>query len=228
MTALADLRFTDLTDRAHRTVLAIPLGATEQHGPHLPLHTDTTIAAELCRRLAAARPDVLAAPAVPYGASGEHADFPGTLSVGRAALELLLVELVRSADRFAGVVLVNGHGGNLQPLHAATRTLHAEGRNVLAWSPTGAPGDSHAGHTETSVMLRLRPDTVDMRHAEAGNTQPLDRLIDDLRDHGVAAVSPNGVLGDPSTADPTDGDRILDRWAELLIERTERHFGLNP
>jgi creatinine amidohydrolase len=222
--ALGDLRSPDLAGRAHRTVLAVPLGATEQHGPHLPLSTDTTIATELCHRLAAALPDIVVAPAIPYGSSGEHAHFPGTLSIGRAALKLLLVELVRSADGFAGVVLVNGHGGNLDPLRAAVRTLRAEGRNVLAWSPSGAAGDSHAGHTETSVMLRLRPDTVALDRAEPGNTRPLRELIDRMREHGVAAVSPNGVLGDPTRATADDGARRLDEWTESLITLTAGHF----
>jgi len=220
VTRLGDLRSPDLLDRAHRTVLAVPLGATEQHGPHLPLNTDTTIATELCHRLAAALPDIVVAPAIPYGSSGEHADFPGTLSIGRAALELLIIELARSADRFAAVVLVNGHGGNAEPLHAAVRTLRAEGRNVLAWSPTGAADDSHAGHTETSVMLDLRPDTVALDRAEPGNTRPLRELIDRLRSEGVAAVSPNGVLGDPTHACADDGARRLDAWAESLIALT--------
>src|SRR5207302_457628 len=83
----------------------VPLGATEQHGPHLPFTVDTEIAVALCERLAGHR-DVVIAPAVPYGSSGEHSGFPGTLSIGQEATELLLVELVRSAEAFAGVLLV--------------------------------------------------------------------------------------------------------------------------
>ena len=79
-------------------VLAVPVGSTEQHGPHLPLSTDTDIAVALVERLAARRHDVVAAPAVAYGSSGEHAGFAGTLSIGREATELLLVELGRSAS----------------------------------------------------------------------------------------------------------------------------------
>ncbi len=213
---LGGLRTPQLQGRIERTILAVPLGATEQHGPHLPLRTDTSIAAELCRRLADRRPDIVVAPAIPYGSSGEHAGFPGTLSIGQAALELLIVELVRSADAFAGVVIVNGHGGNLYPLAAARRTLHAEGRDVLIWSPDGAGHDMHAGHTETSVALRIFPDEVDMRAAEPGNTAPLPELIGELRRYGVAAVSPNGVLGDPTHADARDGDTFLGEWTDAL------------
>src|SRR5690606_21177387 len=120
---------------AASSLLVVPLGSTEQHGPHLPLSTDTDVALALASRLAQLRDDVVVAPPVPYGSSGEHAGFAGTLSVGAAALELVVVELVRSADAFAGVVLVCGHGGNAEPVAAAVRTLSAEGRRVLAWFP---------------------------------------------------------------------------------------------
>ncbi|MGX1811061.1 mycofactocin biosynthesis peptidyl-dipeptidase MftE [Nocardia sp. NPDC055321] len=207
-----------------RLLLAVPVGATEQHGPHLPLDTDTAIAVELCHRLAARVPDVVVAPAIPFGSSGEHSGFPGTLSIGRHALRVLLVELVRSADEFAGVILVNGHGGNLDSLHAAARIARYEGRDVLAWSPAGDPGDSHAGHAETSVMLRLRPESVALERLEPGDTRPLGEIIDQLRRHGVAAVSANGVLGDPTRATAEDGERLLERWATALAEQTARHF----
>ena len=80
-----------------RTVLAVPLGSLEQHGPHLPLDTDSRIAGAVAAGLAARCRGVTVAPTVPYGASGEHADFPGTLLLGHAVLSDLLVELVRSA-----------------------------------------------------------------------------------------------------------------------------------
>ncbi|MGH3520294.1 MAG: mycofactocin biosynthesis peptidyl-dipeptidase MftE [Haloechinothrix sp.] len=215
---LGGLRSPQLAEHSVGTVLAVPLGATEQHGPHLPLDTDTTIAVELCRRLADQVPDVLVAPAVPYGSSGEHAGFPGTLSIGQRALELLIVELVRSADAFAGVVLVSGHGGNLEPLRAAVSTLRGEGRRALAWLPTGPAEDSHAGRTETSVMLRLRPGDVELTAAEAGNPEPLPGLLDRLREGGVHTVSTNGVLGDPAGASATEGQAVLDRWTDSLFD----------
>ena len=197
--------------------LVIPVGATEQHGPHLPLWTDTAIATELANRLAGQRPDFAVAPAIPVGASGEHAAFPGTLSIGHEALRALLVELVRSADHFAGVVLVNGHGGNLPSLRAAVELLRYEGRAVLPWSPQGPPDDSHAGRTETSVMLALHPDQVRADLAEPGTTTPLPDLLPTLRSGGTAAASPNGVLGDPTTATPEQGRTVLARWTTDLI-----------
>lgn len=220
---LGHLRSPDLAGR--RPLLAVPVGSTEQHGPHLPLDTDTTIAVELCRRLAEHTPDLVIAPPIPYGSSGEHADFPGTLSIGTPALRLVLVELVRSADAFAGTILVNGHGGNLAAMHSAVTLLHAEGRRVLAWSPTGPADDSHAGHTETSVMLHLRPTDVHLAAAAPGATEPLPTIIDRLRTEGVRSVSPTGVLGDPTGATADHGDLVLQRWTDDLVRTVDACFG---
>ena len=199
------------------SILAVPLGSTEQHGPHLPLGTDSAVAVALARRLGSALPGVLVAPALPYGSAGEHAAFPGTLSIGAAALELLVVELGRSADAFAGVVLVSGHGGNAEPLAAAVATLRAEGRRVLAWTPRISGGDAHAGRTETSLALAVAPELVRLDAAAAGDLRPLPTLIGELRRGGVAAVSPNGVLGDPTGATADEGEQLLDRLAADLV-----------
>ena len=207
----------DVAARADQSVLAVPLGSTEQHGPHLPIGTDSAVAVALAERLAAARPDVLVAPPLPYGSAGEHAAFPGTLSIGAAALELVIVELVRSADAFAGVVLVSGHGGNAEPLAAATATLRAEGRRVLAWAPRIAGGDAHAGRTETSLMLTLAPESVRMEAAEPGDVRPLVAVMGELRRGGVISVAPNGVLGDPTGATGEEGRRLLDDLTSDLI-----------
>ena len=88
-----------------RPLLLVPLGSTEQHGPHLALSTDTVIAEELCRRMAVERARLVIAPALAIGASGEHAGFAGTLSIGTTALASVVSEVVRSArGSFAGVV----------------------------------------------------------------------------------------------------------------------------
>ena len=203
-------------------VLAVPLGATEQHGPHLPLGTDTDIAVALADRLACARPGVVAAPALAYGSSGEHASFPGTLSIGQAAFETVVVELVRSADAFAGTVLVSAHGGNAVPLARAVRTLSREGRRVLAWSPRVRDGDAHAGRTETSLMLALAGPAVRADRAEAGDTRPLADIATVLRAQGVAAVSVNGVLGDPAGASAAEGESLLDALATDLVAAFDR------
>jgi mycofactocin precursor peptide peptidase len=190
-------------------LLVVPVGSTEQHGPHLPLSTDTDVAVALASRLAARRGGVLVAPPVPYGSSGEHQGFAGTLSIGAAATELLLVELGRSALPATArrMLLVSAHGGNAGPVAAAVRLLRSEGRDVRAWSPRWR-GDAHAGRTETSVQLALDPVRV-RAGATAGNPAPLAELMPALRAGGVSAVSPNGVLGDPTGASAAEGEALL-------------------
>jgi creatinine amidohydrolase len=221
---LSELTWTSVELTAETTVLVLPLGSTEQHGPHLPLSTDTEIALALASRLADARTDVVVAPALAYGASGEHAGFPGTLSIGQAALELVIVELVRSADVFRAVVVVSGHGGNAEPLARAVAALRSERRRVLAWTPRSY-ADAHAGRTETSLLLALAPKRVQLDAAEAGNVRPLPELMATLRAEGVRSVSPNGVLGDPAGASADEGRTLLEEMAAQLIEEVHEFLG---
>ncbi|MFD6451021.1 mycofactocin biosynthesis peptidyl-dipeptidase MftE [Nocardia sp. NPDC055165] len=207
---------------AEGVILVIPLGATEQHGPHLPLSTDSDIASAVSRRAAAERTDLLIAPAVAYGASGEHAGFAGTLSIGQAALELLVVELCRSAtDTFSRIVLVNGHGGNVEALRRAVALLRSESRDVRLFSP-GYGGDPHAGRTETSIQLALRPDRVRTELAEPGDRRPLAELLPLLRAGGVRAASPNGILGDPTGSSAEEGAGLLTIATTALLEDLRR------
>ena len=217
---LGDCTWTELARATQRQrIVVLPIGSCEQHGPHLPFDTDTRIALALAAGLAAARADVLVAPAVGVSASGEHQGFIGTLSIGSAALEMMLIELVRSADWSDGVVLVNGHGGNLSAVSGAVSVLQSEGRRVLNWWPRLTGGDAHAGRTETSLMLAIAPDAVRRDAAQRGATEPIAELWGELRRGGVAAVSTNGVLGDPLGATPEEGAAILESLVGDLVER---------
>lgn len=197
-----------------RSTLLVPVGSVEQHGPHLPLDTDTQVA-EAVARGAAARVNALVAPAVAFGASGEHEAFPGTVSIGTEALRTALVELGRSAGRWARrMVFVNGHGGNVPALRGAVELLRAEGRDARWWGcalppDAGFVRDGHAGRTETSLLLAIAPDLVKLERAAPGNTAALVDLLPVMRAHGVRAVSPNGVLGDPTGASAAEGHAML-------------------
>ena len=205
-----------------RPLLLVPVGSVEQHGPGLPLATDSIVAEAVARAAAARLGDagsaVLVAPAVGYGASGEHEDFPGTVSIGHEALRAVLVELGRSACRWAGrVVFVNGHGGNAPTVAAAVEQLVGEGRAV-SWVACAAPGtDAHAGLTETSVLLHLAPELVRTELLEPGETLPLADLMPVLRAQGVRAVSANGVLGDPTGATADEGRRVLTTMVDRVV-----------
>ena len=129
----------------------------------------------------------------------------------------MLVELVRSADWSSGVVLVNGHGGNVEPVRRAVSRLTAEHRRVLSWWPRVSGGDAHAGRTETSLMLALAPELVRTERAEPGRTEHITDLLDELRAGGVRAVSRNGVLGDPLGATASHGRSLLTRLVIDLV-----------
>ena len=146
------------------------------------------------------------APAVAYGASGERAGFAGTLSIGHEVLADLLVELVRSArGAFAGVVFVCAHGGNADGLRAARARAAPPRATRLVWRRRVAGGDAHAGRTETSLMLAIGPAAVRLERPRPGARIRWPNCgRGALKSGGVAAVSANGVLGDP--------DRRVRRW----------------
>jgi mycofactocin precursor peptide peptidase len=210
-------------DLAGADLLVVPLGAVEQHGPHLPVTTDTAVAGAVAGAAAAQLAGAVLAPALAYGASGEHEGFPGTLSLGTEALTGVLVELGRSAGRWARrLLVVNGHGGNLDALRAAGGLLRREGRDA-AWFPCAVPGaDPHAGRSETSLMLHVEPRGVRADLARPGVTTPLAELLPRLRAEGVRAVSPTGVLGDPTGASAAEGERQLADLVARLVAAVGR------
>ncbi|MCC9196873.1 mycofactocin biosynthesis peptidyl-dipeptidase MftE [Arthrobacter sp. zg-Y820] len=220
---LAALPWPDVPGGA--TVL-IPAGSTEQHGPHLPLDTDTVIAAAVARGVAAElggqkrQGRVVVAPALPYGASGEHQQFPGTVSLGTDALQSVVIELVRSLSTWAGrIIFVNAHGGNTTALARAVTRLTGEGHTV-SWVPCLAGAvDAHAGRTETSLMLHLVPESVDTGRAVRGNTAALADLMPAMAAGGVAAVSASGILGNPEGASAAEGADLLHGAVASVLAR---------
>jgi creatinine amidohydrolase len=194
--------------------VVIPVGSFEQHGPHLPLDTDTQIASHLCAQATTGIDNVVVAPPLSITASGEHARFPGTISIGTEAFATVIVELVRSCDWATGVILVHGHGGNFEAVQRATAMLNSEQRNIASWWPHIPGADAHAGHTETSLMLAINPNLVRVDKLDVGNVQPMSEIQRDLQTHGVQAVSTNGILGDARSATTQHGIELL---AELSV-----------
>lgn len=209
----------DITPGGH--ILLLPLGSWEQHGPHLPLDTDSRIVSAVIDA-ALARCDAgefVVAPVVPITASDEHAAFPGTLSAGTEATVMSVVAIARSAAWSRGVCIVNGHGGNADALVRIHHALAHEGITHDVWSPPADPGDDlHAGRTETSLMLHIDASAVRSDLIGPG-ADPGPDAIARMRIGGVSAVSPTGVLGNPVGASADEGRRILDRYAGALLER---------
>jgi mycofactocin precursor peptide peptidase len=249
---LAAARWPEVEAGARR-VLVVPVGSLEQHGAHLPLDTDTRIAVAVAERACTGRGGVGLAPAIAIGASGEHADFPGTLSIGHVALSTMLVELGRHASlHWPTMLLVNGHGGNAGAISDALGKLRAESRDCHVWHAGIRPSmlaaartavrrgadpsdagktaanlvpDAHAGRVETSMMLALAPGDVRLGDAAAGETRPLTEIMTGLRAGGVRQVSPNGVLGDPAGASAAEGETLLALLVADLAATLDRLTG---
>lgn len=214
-------------------ILLLPLGAWEQHGPHLPLATDiiivnAVVSTAMSKDIALAQHFVLA-PTLPITASDEHEGFSGSLSMGTAALTSAVVAICRSASHWAaGTIIVNGHGGNFDALKSITSALNYEKVLHSVWTlPHYDGGDMHAGHTETSLLLHLLPHSVNLSSLPIEPTGNVDFTI--LRSSGVRAVSESGVLGHPSTASPQHGSEVLDMYSSSLLNtmRTCSNHWLN-
>ena len=206
-------------------ILIMAVGSCEQHGPHLPLGTDTLIAESLCERACDLRNDLVMGPTISLGSSGEHQDFPGTLSIGTEVLAALLTEVVRSARRsFQGVVFVSGHGGNASALATTEKLARHEGDALCCFSPTIEGGDAHAGRSETSLLLWLWPEGVGEFEGITGQVAPLSEIMESLREHGVKSVSDNGVLGDPRGASRKEGEALFATLTSQLLITIEKRF----
>lgn len=220
-----------LAEVAGSAVAVLPVGAVEQHGPHLPTATDAVVAAEVSRRaaaLTAGEADVALLPVLAYGSSDHHLPFGGTLSLAPATLAAVLADLLRSLAHggFRRVLVVNGHGGNRELCGAAVKQGAVE-HGILAaavsyWDLLGRqPGldgvPGHAGAFETSAMLALRRDEVRMDRAVpspgAGSPAPHPAVV--LEEPG-AWQRIGGFTDDPRRADAALGERAIDEAARAL------------
>jgi len=213
----------------------VPVGAVEQHGPHLPTGTDTIVATAICDR-AAARSGAIALPPIGLGCSfGHGTSFPGTLSLSPE----LLVAVVRQYVEWAAtsgltkLLLVNAHMGNSPALMSATdhvRLSRPELQTGIVnwWEATpqvtaatvADAADLHANRAETSLMLAIAPELVRMDEL-AGADDP-DRTDDLVFRYTATALSTNGVTGRPSEATPELGDELLETVVAEVAARAER------
>jgi creatinine amidohydrolase len=209
------------TTNLNSKIVLLTLGSWEQHGPHLPFDTDTiiinSVVTQAIHDSQINANEFMIAPTVAISASDEHAGFPGTLSTGTEALAQSVVAICRSASWSLGVCLVNGHGGNTDALARISSALTHEKITHSIWSlPSYDGADMHAGHTETSVMLHVAPDKVQTDRIERGTVGDSSALVAQMRTSGVAGVSDNGVLGDPTTATKEHGFAVMNLYSTSL------------
>ena len=216
-------------------VIIQPVGAIEQHGPHLPVAVDAAISLGVLGKALEQLDSTIPAYALPclyYGKSNEHAGFPGTISLSANTLLAVITEMALSlyASGFRKLVLMNSHGGQPQIMEIAARDLHQQHQDfavfpLFTWRVPHNAGELltpqereygiHAGDAETSIMLALLPQQVDMSQAVQEYPQglPQDSLLDMEGNLPFAwltkELSQSGVMGDATVATKEKGDRIL-------------------
>ena len=210
------------TTSLNSKILLLPLGSWEQHGPHLPFDTDTiiinSVVTHALRDTQVDGDGFAIAPTIAISASDEHVGFPGTLSTGTEPLVQSVVAICRSASWSLGICIINGHGGNADALTRISSALTYEEIRHSIWSlPSYVGADMHAGHTETSVMLYVDPDKVQTDRIERGTVGDASALVAQMRTSGVAGVSANGVLGDPTTANSEHGIAVMNLYSSSLV-----------
>lgn len=242
------LTWTDIAEMPDKANVVIiqPVGAIEQHGPHLPIVVDTAIGTGVLGKALSQLPAEIPAYALPplcYGKSNEHWHFPGTITLSAQTLLAVLMEVAESLYRsgFRKLIFLNSHGGQPQVIEIAARDLHQQyadflvfplftwrvphaGREVL--SDVEREYGIHAGDAETSIMLSILPDQVHMDRAvkEYPPQLPPDSLLSMEGKLPFAWVtrdlSQSGVLGDATIASREKGDRLLDSvtagWVQVI------------
>ncbi len=226
------------------TIAVLPVAAIEQHGPHLPVSTDTTIMEGMLETVISRLPDDLDIRILPVqavGKSNEHIEVPGTLTLPPATLIDAWTELGLSVAR-AGIkkiVVVNSHGGNEEVMSIVTRELRVREKMLAAktsWQRFGRPAGLytqaedrygiHGGDVETSLMLHFRPDLVDMGKAEnfVSNVARAEREFSLLRHTGTHAfawmardLNPHGVVGEAALATAEKGRLTAEHQADGFI-----------
>jgi creatinine amidohydrolase len=215
-----------------RDTVVVAFGATEQHGPHMPLATDALLGDHLARMVAESL-DAFVAPTVRVGCSEHHLEFAGTLSISESTFHGIVADILHSLARggFARAVLLPTHGGNFGPLATALELLGpVPGLEVRALTDLstlftiaqlgaeehGVPlgeGGLHAGEWETSMMLAIHPELVHPERGEPGYTGDPQAAAGAMFGAGVHTVASNGVIGDPGRASAEHGVRY---WDEVL------------
>nr|WP_225938810.1 creatininase family protein [Kovacikia minuta] len=244
------LTWTDIQAMADRenVVIVQPVGAIEQHGPHLPLAVDAAIGLAVLGKAMEKLPANVPAYALPslyYGKSNEHWHFPGTITLSAQTLMATLIETGESIYRagFRKLVLMNSHGGQPQVIEIVARDLHQIYDDfavfpLFTWNVPNLAGELltpkerslgiHAGDAETSLLLSILPDQVRMERAATEYPQgiPANSLLSMEGKLSFAwttrDLSQSGVLGDPTAATREKGDRILeslsDGWVQTIKE----------
>ena len=230
---LAEATWTDVDD-CDTDLAVLPVGSTEQHGPHAPLGTDTVTATAVADAAADAYDgEVVVTPAIPVGVAEEHRQFTGTLWVSPDTFRSYVRETVQSlaSHGFDRVVVVNGHGGNIDALREVTGTItRHDDAYAVAFTWFEAVGEhsndmGHGGPLETAMLRHLAPETVHedrIEEARAGASDGWGEWTSYVNlAHDSAEFTENGVVGDPADGDADRGETLLTLAEESLVRLLE-------
>ncbi len=236
----------DALEAGYDTIV-VAAGSIEQHGPHLPEMTDTLIGTHLVRAIVGRLPLALQGPTISIGCSEHHMSFPGTVTLREETFIAVVQDVARSLARhgFRTIVFIPSHGGNFAPLAKAVEGLSDDLAEVQVFSFSDLVGfvgvlnetaaqfgvspevaGAHAGESETSLDLALRPDLVRMDDAEEGYVGPFNAEVSaKIFNEGMPALTRNGILGDARPATAAHGVTYLAQMADYLAQWIEAKRG---
>jgi creatinine amidohydrolase len=253
---LSEMTWEEVAEKLKRTdLIIVPVGSTEEHGPHMPLAADTIQGVEVSRRVVASLATegihAVAGPAIPFGVSLHLMDFPGTITLTPATLETLIKEVCGSLIKhgFRKIVLLVSHNENVGAVYAATQEVSQQPdvrALVVNWAPPlrqqyprllKSKSGGHGGEGETARVLACMPELVRMERAQAYIPKSREKLDGDepidmgggVLDlpHGMKEVTPIGCMGDPTVATAETGEKCYDFIVDWTCQVIKRHFNLS-
>lgn len=252
---LAEMTWEEVAEILEQTdIVLVPVGSTEEHGPHMPLGADTIQGTEVSRRIVARLDSegipALAGPPIPFGVSLQLMDFPGTITLSPATLQAVVKEVCNSLIKhgFRKLVLLMAHAENLGATYSAVQEVSQQPEVqvlLMNWLPAikkhypeilKSKGGGHGGEGETARVLAVFPELVQMDRARIYHPERPDKLEGDEPMHfggavfdpprGMKEETPVGSIGDPTVATAETGERCYDFIVDWSCQVIKRHFGL--
>ncbi len=245
---IEDMNWQDIKQAVENgyTSIIIGVGSTEQHGPHLPLKTDSSITEEIVKKAAGIIGKILIAPVIRTGCSEHHLAFSGSISLRDSTLKAVMADFVSSFIRhgFKTIIFLSAHGGNFGPMRKAINELQKQypEHKIIGYTdmfgfiePVYVTGEkngitrkesgAHAGESEASIILHLYPELVKKERFAPGYTGEVGSdQLEIILSKGMPALTENGILGDPRKADAGRGREYIEALANFLAEKIKEQM----
>lgn len=244
---LEDLSWTEVHQaiRSGIDTVVLMLGSIEQHGPHLPLSTDSLIAQKLGLEIVCRLGNALLAPIIKTGVSFYHMDFPGTITIRKETLVSIIIDFSSSLIKhgFTNIVMIPTHDGNADSIEEAVKLLQKDFPEIKFIRFSNSTGylniisekaskygisaeiiGPHAGEGETSMVLAIRPDLVDLSKAEQGYMGNIEEARKIVLEKGTKALTSNGIFGDAKIAETERGKDYIESIVEFYVQYIRRNL----